>query len=149
MVVGSGAEAGYIYNSIIVHASKEKIWDILIDVENWKSWDKDVKSAKLLAPFEVGAPGILVSIDNKKSTFIITDISKYNYYKNYYHFPLLTKLKFKHKIQELGNNKYKITFIAKFSGLLARYYTKKQSAGIKYVMNHAMINLLNICENKD
>ena len=40
--------------STIVNAPIEKVWEVLIDVENWKSWNPDIKKVKV-SKIEEGA----------------------------------------------------------------------------------------------
>ncbi len=133
-------------HSIHINATKEKIWNILIDVANWSQWDHDVQSAKLDRTFAVGATGILIAKDNTVSRFVITDIKPYNRYSNYYQLPLFTKLNFTHEIKshDIG---YKITFFAHFTGPFARYYAKKHGKTLLNVMKNAMKNLLIMCSH--
>jgi hypothetical protein len=107
--------------SVLINATKENIWKILVDVEGWKLWDKDVKSSQLQGDFAIGTKGTLVSMDNKSSTFFITDIKEPYYYSNYYQYPFFTKLNFTHKIKEMTNI-CQVTFLAKFTGPLARIF---------------------------
>jgi len=39
---------------ILIHAPIEKVWEILIDIENWNSWQPDITAAKLEGPLEAG-----------------------------------------------------------------------------------------------
>src|ERR1700754_4038122 len=40
-------------DQILVHATPQKVWDILTDINNWSSWNKDINSAKLAANLDV------------------------------------------------------------------------------------------------
>src|ERR1700722_15905630 len=97
-------------HSIYINATKEKIWNVLIDVANWGTWDHEVQSAKLDGTFSIGTTGTLIIKDNTISRFTITDIKPYDQYSNYYQLPLLTKLNFTHEIKSCDIG-YKITFL--------------------------------------
>jgi hypothetical protein len=107
-------------------------------------WDNDVKSAQLQGDFIIGTKRKLVSIDNKSSTFFITDIKEPEYYSNYYQYPFFTKLHFTHKIENLSNV-CRVIFLANFRGPLGWYFLLKQKQGIQSVMKNAMANLIVIC----
>jgi hypothetical protein len=108
-------------HSVLINSTKEKTWKILVDVNRWKAWDNDVKSAQLQGDFVIGTKGKLVAIDNKSSTFFITDIKEHEYYSNYYQYPFFTKLHFTHKIENFSNV-CRVTFLANFRGPLGWYF---------------------------
>jgi uncharacterized protein affecting Mg2+/Co2+ transport len=60
--------------TVSVDNSKEKVWETLIDVENWNVWDTELKSAKLNGEFKVGAKGILIPNKGPKLNFYISEI---------------------------------------------------------------------------
>ncbi len=31
---------------IIIHAKPKKVWEIMIDIDNWSAWNKNIKNAK-------------------------------------------------------------------------------------------------------
>lgn len=129
-------------HTVNVPAGKRKIWDILIDVEKWKLWDKDVKSAYLLSPFAPGSKGKLLALDGSESWFYITEIESLKYYCNFYKLRLFTTLHFKHKIEEVDNNSCKVTFSYRFKGMFSNSVRKKMDSEIKNVMHKAMSNLI-------
>ncbi|HVV68756.1 MAG TPA: SRPBCC family protein [Gammaproteobacteria bacterium] len=131
-------------HSVSINATKEEIWKVLIDVNQWKQWDKDVKSAQLHGSFAAGTKGTLVSMDDKISTFFITHIQEPDYYSNYYQYPFFSKLNFTHQIEELAST-CRVTFLANFSGLLGKYFFLKQKKAILSVMKQAMANLVVLC----
>jgi hypothetical protein len=60
--------------TISVDATKEKVWETLIDVPNWKNWDTELKSSQLNSAFLVGAKGILTPLKGPKLDFYISEI---------------------------------------------------------------------------
>jgi len=129
-------------HTVNIPAGNKKIWDILIDIEKWNLWDKDVKSACLLSPFAEGSKGKLLALDGSKSIFYITKIEALKYYCNFYKLKLFTKLHFKHTIDEIDNDSCKVTFSYYFKGLFSNYYRRKMDSEIKNVMHKAMNNLI-------
>lgn len=54
--------------------SSDKIWQIWIDVPNWKQWDSGLKEAYLEGDFIEGAKGKLIPDKGPKSRFIISEL---------------------------------------------------------------------------
>lgn len=133
----------YLQHYVEIKSTPEKIWEILVAVEKWNQWDKDVKTANLHGVFAEDTKGTLVAIDDTISTFFITAIEKPSYYSNYYQLPFLTRLNFTHRIEQLDNG-CKVTFIAHFTGPLKWYFLFKQQKAILSVMQQAMANLVKI-----
>ena len=64
--------------TISINNSKSKVWETLIDVESWKVWDTELKSAQLNGEFKVGAKGILIPNKGPKLNFYISEIIRIN-----------------------------------------------------------------------
>ena len=144
-MVTSGDHFMSIENSIVIDASKEKIWDILTDVKNWKQWDNEIKFSGIRGPFSEGTKGTLISIDEVQRNFRITSIKQYTEYCNEYTYPCLTKLKFTRRIEPNGTT-CKVIFAADFTGLLGWYFTGKENRAINKIMQNALENLKQICQ---
>lgn len=41
--------------SITIHASAEKVWNVLTKIDNWVSWQSDISKSKLLGTLEAGS----------------------------------------------------------------------------------------------
>ncbi|GAB4239352.1 MAG: hypothetical protein Tsb0034_15370 [Ekhidna sp.] len=41
-------------HSIVINAPIDKVWDILIDLQNWKEWNSDVKKMDVEGPIKAG-----------------------------------------------------------------------------------------------
>ena len=54
-------------------ATPESIWRVWTDVTNWKAWDSGLKDAFLDEPFKLYATGTIVSLEGRKSKFVITE----------------------------------------------------------------------------
>lgn len=59
-------------HSILTTASPERIWNLLTDVKNWKSWDASVQDADISGDFETDAQGVVTPGRGPKSKFKIT-----------------------------------------------------------------------------
>ncbi|HEY1871646.1 MAG TPA: SRPBCC family protein [Chitinophagaceae bacterium] len=42
------------FRSIVIHASPEKVWTLLSDVNHWDKWQSDIKSPRLTSSFQPG-----------------------------------------------------------------------------------------------
>ena len=127
-------------HSMKIKASPAVLWEILIDVEKWGEWDKEVKFAKLNSNFLVGTKGILMSTDDIPSTFYITEVAATYEYSNFYQLPFFTKLHFTHKIEPHADY-CKVIFVARFSGILSLWFYWQQKNCILDVMENALKNL--------
>ena len=52
----------------------EKVWQLLIDVPKWATWDTELKEAHLEGNFTIGAKGELLPKKGPKLTFYISEI---------------------------------------------------------------------------
>jgi hypothetical protein len=84
-------------------ASREAIWKIWTDVENWKAWDKDIEYSCLSGDFKVGTIGTLKSAGSPKTKFTITECVYLKKFANESKLPLC-KIKFIHLIEESGKD---------------------------------------------
>ncbi|RNC87858.1 MAG: polyketide cyclase [Winogradskyella sp.] len=59
--------------SMETSASPEAIWNIWTDVPNWKAWDTGLKNASIKDDFHLGAKGIIISLEGRKSKFKVVE----------------------------------------------------------------------------
>jgi hypothetical protein len=97
-------------------ASKEKIWSIWIDVENWKRWDDSVEYSRLNGDFSNGTQGYIKTLNGPKSSFNLIDCIENRSFTSRSKLPLCT-MDFVHEIVE-ENNTLKIKHSIKIYGLL-------------------------------
>ncbi len=57
-------------------SSPEKIWNIWMDVANWKAWDDGLKSAQTEGPLKKGATGTITSLEGRISQFEVTEYTE-------------------------------------------------------------------------
>ncbi|PIE78048.1 MAG: polyketide cyclase, partial [Candidatus Delongbacteria bacterium] len=58
------------------NASREQIWNVWIDVNNWRKWDKEIKSSYINGAFKVGTYGVLKPLKGPQSKFKIVSVTK-------------------------------------------------------------------------
>lgn len=102
------------------HASKEMIWSIWEDVENWNSWDHGLEFSTLDGPFKTGTTGTLKPKGGPVIKTTLTKVDPMNAFVDEAKLPLTTILMY-HKIEE-GNDNLKITNRVEMYGFFAPFY---------------------------
>ncbi|PSM51941.1 hypothetical protein CBLAS_0526 [Campylobacter blaseri] len=108
--------------TIETSATKEQIWNLYSDVENWNKWDNTIKYSKLYGEFKAGNKGILKSSNGPKSNFELVLVSKFHKFTSRSSLPF-TKIDFIHEINE-KNGKLFITHEIQIKGLLTFLFSK-------------------------
>jgi hypothetical protein len=68
-------QSNYHFNfTVSVNNKIDKVWQALIDVENWHNWDTELIEAKLTGDFAIGTKGILKPKTGPKLKFYISEI---------------------------------------------------------------------------
>jgi uncharacterized protein YndB with AHSA1/START domain len=113
--------------TIETNASKERIWELWSDVENWRQWDGDVKQSKLNGKFETGTRGIIKPTNGPKSNFVIQSATFPTEFTIRLSLPL-GKMDFTHQLTE-NNGKLFLTHGLEIRGittfLFSRIFGKK------------------------
>lgn len=108
--------------TIETNATKEKIWELWQDVENWKKWDGEVQESKLNGKFETGTMGILKPTNGPKSKFVIKSAKFPVEFTTSSSLPL-AKMNFVHKLTE-KNGKLLLTHGVEISGILTFLFSR-------------------------
>lgn len=58
--------------SILTSASPEKIWQLWIDVKNWKNWDSSLRDSSIIGEFHQDAEGELIPENGRRTAFTIS-----------------------------------------------------------------------------
>jgi Polyketide cyclase / dehydrase and lipid transport len=132
--------------TIAVDATKEKVWETLIDVENWHKWDTEILSAKLVKDFSLGSTGKMVPKKGPKLDFYISEITPHKTYTFKTKMPL-GWLEIKRTISEENNNVLFNDDI-QFTGILKRFFGLLLGGGFKKVLPEVMENFKKIAEKK-
>jgi hypothetical protein len=68
-------QSNYHFNfTVSVNNKIDKVWQALIDVENWHNWDTELIEAKLNGDFAIGTKGVLKPKTGPKLKFYISEI---------------------------------------------------------------------------
>lgn len=110
------------YSVTTKEITKEQIWKLTTDINNWKNWDDTVEDSKLLSDFEVGNYFMLKPKGGPKVKIQLVEIDPLKKFKDLTKFPL-AKMYGEH-IYEETNEGLKITIIMTVTGLLSFVWIK-------------------------
>nr|WP_305049522.1 hypothetical protein [Elizabethkingia bruuniana] len=65
------------YSVITKEVTKEQIWKLTTDIDNWKNWDSSVEDSKLLGDFKVGSFFMLKPKGGPKVKIKLIEIEPY------------------------------------------------------------------------
>jgi len=127
-------------------ASKEEIWAIWEDVQNWPMWDNDLEWSRIEGSFEEGAKGELKPKGWPVTSFLITNLSIENSFETETCMPF-TKLVFDHQILE-ENGVNQIIHTATARGLLAPILKFTLGRKLQREFIHSLKQLAKLTEEK-
>ena len=90
------------YSIVVDGVTKEEIWKVWQDVNNWHKWDTDIEYAVLNGPFEVGAKFLLKPKGGPKVNLEFIEVEPLKAYTDFTRFPL-AKMYGEHTIHETKN----------------------------------------------
>lgn len=128
-------------------ASKEQIWAVWTDVENWSVWDSGVESSSIFGAFKAGTLGELKAKNGPKSKFKIIECTENKSFTNRSKLPLCT-LDFIHEITEDANSiiiSHRIEIKGLLSPLFSLVIGKQQAKDLPY----AVESLIKLAENAE
>jgi hypothetical protein len=131
-------------NTIKANTSKEKIWQIWSDVENWNKWDYDVEWSKIENSFTQGEKGFLKAVGGPKSKFVFTEVTSNKSFTTQSSLPL-TKMDFVHTMEE-KNGEIFLTHSIIFSGFLSSIFAKLIGEKLSKGLPNAMKNLIELAK---
>jgi hypothetical protein len=130
----------YFEYSLQSNISKEKIWKVWIDVQNWNKWDHEIEYSELDSEFKVGTKGIMKAKGGPKTNFIISNVEPNYSFSDRTKLPFCN-LDFHHRIEE-SSNEIKLTHRVEFTGLLAFFFSKVIGSNINKNLPTAMTKLI-------
>lgn len=125
--------------TIEINATKERIWELWSDIENWKKWDGEVQQSELNGRFETGTMGILKPTNGPKSKFVIKSATFPIEFTTSSSLPL-AKMDFTHKLTE-KDGKLLLTHGVEISGLTTFLFSRVIGKKIISELPKAMKNL--------
>lgn len=121
-------------------ASKEIIWELWKDVDNWKEWDISLEYSTIDGKFENGINGVLKSKKGPKSTFVLLDCIKNQSFTTRSKLPF-GKIDFIHLIIE-NNNQLEIIHRVEISGFFTFMFSKIIGKSLKKTLPLTVKNLI-------
>lgn len=108
--------------TVHANASKEVIWGLWEDVENWKSYDIIVEYSKLESPhvFETGAIGYVKTKSAPRTRFELLEVNSGDSFTESLKLPLWNSLELKRKVIALDEKTSIFTHEVEFKGPLKR-----------------------------
>lgn len=113
-------------------ATKENVWKLYSDVNNWNIWDNEVENSELFGEFKKGTKGILKPVGGPKTKFEMTECEINKSFTNRSSLPLC-KMDFIHNIKETENGieiTHKVIITGFLTFLFSRVIGKKNEIGL-------------------
>lgn len=76
------------YKVVVNGFTKEEVWSVWSDVNNWHKWDTDIDMAQLKGPFAAGSKFILKPKGGPKVNLEFVEITPLTSYTDFTRFPL-------------------------------------------------------------
>jgi hypothetical protein len=132
--------------TIPVKSTKDKVWQTLIDVQNWHLWDTELLEANLEEVFENGAIGTMKPKTGPKLNFYISEFIPNHSYTINTIMPV-GELVIKRSLKET-NNEIHFTDDIAFTGFLKYVFGFMLGRQFRKVLPEVMNNFKKIAENK-
>jgi len=126
-------------------AAPETIWSIWTDVDNWKKWDTGLKDAQMDTDFALNAKGFILSLEDRKAKFKITEYIEGQSYTYKTSLPL-GGLYVKRFLTE-KNGKTTFTHEVWFAGLTKGVFSKLLGKQFHEMLPEVLENIKIIAEN--
>jgi len=134
--------------TLTANASKEVIWHLWEDVENWKTYDTVIQYSYLEdeAEFAIGATGFVKTKGAPRTKFELTEMDKGNSFVEKLKLPLWSSLDLKRRVVIVDSNTvaftHEVEFKGQFKGLMYSLLAKRFKKDLKKVM----INMKTLAE---
>ena len=132
--------------TISVNTTKVKVWQTLIDVQNWHQWDTEILEASLEGNFAKGVKGTMKPKTGPKLKFYISEIIPNQSYTFNTIMPV-GELVIKRSLTETNNEVHFTDDIA-FIGFLKYIFGFMLGGQFRKVLPEVMNNFKRIAENK-
>ena len=130
------------YSIVTKEATKEQLWTLLADVNNWHTWDEGIEYAKMDSPFEEGNYFILKPQKAPKVKIQLVEVIKNKTFTDLTRFPL-AKMWGKHTFDETPDG-LKIMTTMSVKGLLSFLWIKLVAQDIVNALPLEMANQVKI-----
>jgi len=105
------------YSITTTEVTKEQIWKLFININNWHIWNNEIEFAKLEGKFEAGNQYQIKPKNGRMVTVNLLEVTENNHCLETGNFPL-AKMYYDHLIEETPNG-LKITNTITMKGLLS------------------------------
>ena len=136
----------HFWHTIETTATPDKIWSVWIDVNNWKDWDTGLKDASIEGVFSLGAKGIIISLEGRKSKFKVVEYETGKSYTYKTKLPLGSLYVKRYLKTENGITTFthEVWFKGLTSGIFAKAFGKK----FRKMLPDVLANIKQIAEEK-
>lgn len=110
------------FSTITNECTKEQIWKLMSNVNDWNKWDGSVEHSVLLGDFKTGSAFLLKPKGGPKVRIRLVEVKPTTYFKDQTRFPL-AKMHGEHWYEETGQG-LKITITMTITGLLSGLWYK-------------------------
>ena len=132
--------------TIAVKNTREKVWEVLTDVQSWHIWDTEILEAKLDGGFVVGAKGTMTPKSGPKLKFYISEIEPNKSYTFNTIMPV-GKLVIKRTLNTV-KNEIEFTDDIQFAGFLKYVFGLMLGGQFRRVLPDVMLKFKNLAESK-
>ena len=136
--------------TLTTSASKEVIWQLWEDVENWKSYDTVLTYSYLQegSSFEVGAIGYVKARGAPRTKFELIEVDSGNSFVESLKLPFWNTLELKRRVEIVGEGKVEFTHEVDFKGPLKGLMYSLLAKRFKKDLKMVMVNMKDIAEAK-
>ena len=132
--------------TISIKNTKEKVWEVLTDVQNWHIWDTEILDAKLDGDFVLGAKGTMTPKTGPKLKFYISEIDPNKSYTFNTVMPV-GELVIKRTLNT-AKNEIEFTDDIQFTGFLKLLFGLMLGGQFRKVLPEVMQKFKNLAEGK-
>lgn len=137
----------HFWYSLETTTNPDIIWATWIDVPNWKDWDTGLKDATMDSPFQLGAKGVITSLEGRKSKFEVIEFEENKSYTYKTKLPLGSLYVKRYLTEE--NGKTVFTHEVWFQGLTKGIFANAFGGKFRNMLPEVLENIKSIAESHD
>ena len=135
----------HFWHTMETTASSNEIWSIWTDVNKWKDWDTGLKDASIKEELGLGAKGIIISLEGRKSKFKVVEYEEGKSYTYKTKLPLGGLYVKRYLKKENGTTTF--THEVWFKGLTAGIFAKTFGKKFRKMLPDVLENIKQIAED--
>lgn len=129
---------------VVIEAPAEKVFSLYADVENWASWDPDVKHSSIEGGFVSGASGMLQPTNGPKARIAFTEVVPNRSFTVESKLPLCV-MRFQHELSSNSEGTKAVHRVV-FEGLLSSVFGRLIGSQIRKGLPHTLQGLKRAAE---